>query len=150
MTYANWYTIWNKLVRDNVVSDLQKQGIKVTYTTIASQQQLFILLGRKLEKELEELNEAVTSNKFDKILVEAADVQTVSNKLHTMIWTDAAQSTESYFRIIENLWQAEWKINKYIKQSWHDHLQKMNHILQKKLQTKWWFNDWIFLISTEW
>lgn len=136
-------------MRDNIVADLEKKGTKVSYTVITTQQQLFVMLWLKLEEELDEFNQALDSNEMDKILEEWADLQTVSNKLHTMIVDVDDPKPESYFRIIENLWQADWKINRYIKQSWHNNLQKMQDILEKKLQEKWWFDKWIYLISTE-
>jgi hypothetical protein len=52
---------------------------------------------------LAEFEKATMSNDIKKILEEGADVQTVSDKLHSMITNIAVQNSESYFRVIENL-----------------------------------------------
>lgn len=150
MDYSAQYTVWNKLVRDNIVPDLESKWIKVKYRILLSQTQLFVLLGIKLQEELEEFDKAIKANDEKQILEEGADVETVRQKLLSIIMDGNLEHVKDYYKIIKNLWQAERKVDRYIKQLWHNYIKKMEVIMQNKLASKWWFDKWIYLISTEW
>ena len=67
--------IFNKLVRDNIVPNMEREGVLVNYTT-AVWKELFKVLSDKLEEEFSELEEVLESP-TEAIIGELADIMQV-------------------------------------------------------------------------
>ena len=149
MTYASWHTKWNKLVRDNIPSGLKAKGIHTSTRIVEDKQELIMLLGHKLMEEMIELEDALLQEDQQKILEEAADVQEVNQKLFSLIKEYNGDDIDWYDKIITLMWKAEQKINRTVIQQNQKLIEKLQNIKNKKYKEKWWFEKWIFLISTD-
>jgi predicted house-cleaning noncanonical NTP pyrophosphatase (MazG superfamily) len=150
MTYASWHTEWNKLVRDNIPATLEFKWIKVSSRIVENKQELIMLLGHKLMEEMKELEDAIAQADQEKILEEVADVQEVNQKLFSLIKEYNEDDIDWYDKIITLMSKAERKINSTVIQQNQELIEKLQNIKNKKYEEKWWFEKWVFLISTDW
>ncbi len=149
MTYAPWHNSWNKLVRDNIPSGLEAKWVKTTIRIVTDKNELIDLLWNKLQEEIEEFNLALTEHKKDKIIEEAADVQEVLDALKVLLEKSDISNIHSYDSVINAMGRAIWHIESKLTEIDFTLIEKKKEIQKNKRDEKWWFNDWIFLISTD-
>ena len=101
-------------------------------------------------EEMAELEDALAQANQEKSLEEAADVQEVHKKLFDLLIEYNGDEIDWYDSIITLMWKAERKINTSVTQQNQELIKKVKDIQTKKREEKWWFDSWIFLISTDW
>lgn len=149
MSYSSWHNDWNKLVRDKIPSSLEAKGIKTTIRIVTDKNELITLLWDKLYEELEEFNVVLEQQVIDKIAEEAADVQEVLDALKELL-TWNIDTIKNYDAVVGAMWRADWHIKTRLADVDPDLLIQKKVIQKKKFDEKWWFQAWIFLISTDW
>jgi len=77
----------DKLIRDNVVEQLEKKGVKVTYHTVKDNDDFLGALGEKVVEELNEVFEAETK---EQVIAELADLDDVLHRFKLAIGIDQA------------------------------------------------------------
>lgn len=149
MTYTTWHNERNKLVRDKVTLWLEEKGIKFSSRIITDKWELIMLLWNKLVEEINELEKEMKEANHEAMLQEAADVKEVIDKLFTLLKEYDWDKIDWYDALINTMSAAEWKINSQITQQNQELINKVKDIQQQKREEKWWFENWIFLISTD-
>ena len=146
MTYSKWITIYNKIVRDTYPLFFEWKWILYTIRIIEDKKELVSLLSDKLHEEICELQDALHKQNKKEICEEIADIQEVIISLKKILWT--IEWHDKSLHVMQTIKDTENKIDIYTAQN-KESIHEIQKTQQEKYELKWWFEKWIFLISTD-
>ena len=137
-------------MRYKVVEWLEDKWIKTSSRIVEDKEEIIKLLGEKLVEEMKELEKEMKEANIDNMLKEAWDVNEIIDRLFILLKEYDIDKIDWYNSIINTMSAAQEKIHSEVTQKNQELIGRMKDFQIQKRDEKWWFEKWIFLISTDW
>ena len=144
---------WNKLVRDNIPTNLASKGILSHVRIISSRSELLTLLIEKGEEEAKELQVAISNlrnaEETHDITEEAADLYEVRRWLKAVYkrMKDMYKTPEQNKKILDKITEIKSAVFNTLKKYKID-IRTLIQVANEKRKEKWWFLHGVYLQQT--